>query len=495
MEHLACAAGNSGQRRRGAAGLRVSRRECLAGLLPTLLWPLRAASAPRAKPNILFIMIDTLRADHVGCYGYGKPTTPSIDRLAREGVRFPSLYTAGPWTMPSVMTMFTSLYPTVHGATGYQHRASLKVTTLAEHLKRLGYRRTVGIVSNPTVNSRYGFAQGFDRYDDYSIFFAHELNLFELDDVPQRKSVVEAVTSHTVTRMATDWLAKEGRRGPWFLFLLYFDPHTDYVPPQPWDRRFDPHPHAENRKAKPNVRHLLGKDTTPSDLEHILALYDGEIGYTDRCVGELLTRLDRLGLRDNTVVLLTSDHGEEFLDHGGILHGRTLYDELMRGILILRHPDRLPAGKVAPARACHLDIAPTLIECIGEKPDGECQGVSQLRAITGTESDGSSAPDRPCYLEATSTQDLRAVVVGRHKLVHDVQAGREELLDLESDPKERTNVASQKPHVCGRLRAMLTAHVSECEGLARKYQSHGTVVRPKLTRRDIQILRALGYIQ
>ncbi len=241
----------------------VTRRQCLAGLASPLLWGWRSATvAAAARPNILFVMLDTLRADHVGCYGYAKPTTPHIDRLARESVRFANLYTAGPWTMPSVMTMFTSLHPTVHGAVSFQRRASLKVTTLAERLKRLGYRHTVAIVSNPTVNSRYGFAQGFDRYDDYSIFFAHELDLFGVDDKPQRKSVVEAVTSKTVTDMATRWLEKEGRRGPWFLFLLYFDPHLDYVPSLPGTGASTPIPPP--RTARPSPTSATCSATTPT---------------------------------------------------------------------------------------------------------------------------------------------------------------------------------------------------------------------------------------
>ncbi len=469
-----------------------SRRHCLSALLPTLLLPSRASAAPAVRPNVLFLMIDTLRADHVGCYGCHKPTTPNIDRLAREGVRFANLHAAAPWTMPSIMTMFTSLHPSVHGATSYQRRASLKVTTLAERLKRLGYRRTVAITSNPTVNSRYGFAQGFDVYDDYTLFFAHELNLFGMEDVDRRRSITEAVTSHTLTRMANAWLEKEGRRGPWLLFLLYFDPHDRYVPPAPWDRRFDPHPDAESRKRKDVGPHLLHPKATAEEVEHALALYDGEIGYTDHWIGQLLKRLDALSLRDDTLIVLVSDHGEEFLDHGGVRHGHTLYNELTRGILILRQPDRLPRGRVVRAPACHLDILPTLLDCIGATPDAKCQGISQLPLIRNPE----RRTARPIFLEGAAVgQTLRAVVLGRHKLIRDAATGREELYNLEADPGEKTNIAAQKRELCGELRAALDHHIRQCTVAAKRYQTGGTAPRPKLTRRDLAVLRALGYLQ
>ncbi len=471
----------------------MSRRGFLAGVAPLFLCPRRAVSASRPRPNILFILVDTLRADHVSCYGYRQSTTPNIDRLAGEGVRFPTVYTASPWTMPSVMTLFTSLHPTVHGATSYRRRASLKVTTLAERLKRLGYRRTVGIVSNPTVNSRYGFAQGFDQYDDYNVFFAHELNLFELEDAERQRNITETVTSHTMTRLASEWLAKEGRRRPWFLFLLYFDPHDRYVPPAPWDRRFDPHPDAASRKRKDLGSRLMRSDSTATEVEHALALYDGEIGYTDHHIGQLLGRLDSLGLRDDTLVVLISDHGEEFLDHGGVGHGHTLYEELTRGILVLRRPGRLPAGETVAAPACHVDLVPTLLDALGEQPGPACQGVSLLPMIHGAAPAPSDPAARPLFLEGAASETLRGVVLGRHKLIRDVASGREEFFDLATDPREQTDLHGRPP--AQDLRAALDRHIEQCRLAARPYRTAGTGARPRLTSRDLEILRALGYLQ
>ena len=480
--------------RRVSAPRALSRRECLRSVLPLFLWPRHSWAAPR-KPNILFVMIDTLRADHVGCYGYGKPTTPHLDRLAEEGVRFANVWTASPWTMPSLMTMFTSLHPSVHGATSPQRRASLKVRTLAERLKDIGYRRTAGIVANPMVNSRYGFGQGFDLYDDYTIFFAHELNLFDLDGADRRKSIIDAVTSETVSQMAIEWLGKEGSHDPWFLFLLYFDPHNNYVPPPPWDRKFDPHPDAESRRHPPDFHSLPAKGAAEESREHLMALYDGEIGHTDDQIGRLLTHLDGLGLRGNTLVAVVSDHGEEFLDHGGTLHGRTLYNELTHGMLILRHPGTLPTGKVTHAPICHLDLTPTLLACMGEKPDPECQGVSRLQEILGAEPRRASAEGSPFFLEAATKASLRAVVVGRHKLILDTESAKEELYDLDTDPREKTDIAGEQPGISAGLRGILREHVARCAKAAGRYEATGEALRPQLTRKDIDALRALGYLQ
>lgn len=480
---------------RSPASRGISRRECLTAFLPIALSPLRTSLAAPARPNVLFIMIDTLRADHVGCYGYGKPTTPNLDRLAREGVCFANFHAASPWTMPSLMTMFTSLHPCVHGATSVERRASLKVVTIAERLKALGYSRTVGIVSNPVANARYGFAQGFDLYDDYTISFTHELNLFEADGAGRPKGIHECVTSHTVTRMANEWLAKEGRNGPWFLFLLYFDPHNSYVPPPPWHRKFDPHPDDESRKHPIDPYRLPPKEKAGEYREHVMALYDGEVGYTDHWLGQLLANLDKLGLRDNTLVLVVSDHGEEFLYHGGALHGRTLYNELTRGVLMLRLPGKLPAGRAVNAPVCHLDIPPTILECIGEKPDSECQGAGCLRLIVDTAPTRPGSKDRPCFLEGCTKQALRAVVLDRHKLILDTDSRQEELYDLESDPGEKANIAAKQPDITARLRGVLNTHIAECAEAAKKYQIEGDAARPKLTRQDVEALRQLGYLQ
>jgi len=494
----------------------------LLALAALLLTGLSARAAAPEKPNILLIMIDTLRADHVSCYGYPKPTTPNLDRLASEGVRFDTVYTAAPWTMPSTMSFLSSLYPTVHGATSYERRASLRVPTLAKRLKRLGYARTAAFTSNPTVNARFGFANGFDLYDDYTIALTYELGLFDADPAARAKSLVDSVTAPAVTRAADEWLTKNGRaQAPWFLFLLYFDPHFAYVPPPPWHRKFDPHPDAPSRKRPISPFDLLKKDSTPDDLEHVVALYDGEVGHTDACIGRLVDRLDALGLRDDTLVVVISDHGEEFLDHGNILHGNTLHGELTRAILIFRQPgSKLPAGRIVTAPATHIDLVPTLLDYIGAPPDPECQGKTRLPALlaaspppappSGTVPPGPTSPTRPTgptpalaldkeepfFLEGTTPREsFRAVILGPWKLIRDLESASEQLYHLPSDAAERKNLAAQHPDLCARLRTLLYAHVADCARLAKLYQPAGEAARPTLSPKDLQALKALGYIR
>lgn len=177
-------------------------------------------------------------------------------------------------------------------------------------------------------------------------------------------------------------------------------------------------------------------------------------------------------------------------DHGGILHGRTLHAEQTRGILLLRHPDRLPAGKAVTAPARHVDLTPTLLDLAGAPPDPECQGASLLPHIRGQE-----AEPRPCFLEGTAGTHLRAIVRGRHKLIRDLDTGAHQLYDLADDPFEKTDVAARHPDLVAALSGPLDAHIAACDAAAKRYQVGGTTPRPKLTRRDIETLRQLGYIQ
>jgi len=208
----------------------------------------------------------------------------------------------------------------------------------------------------------------------------------------------------------------------------------------------------------------------------------------------VLATLDTLGLREQTLVIVANDHGEEFLDHEGVLHGRTLYGELTRGVLVFRQPGRLPAGRVVTAPACHLDLLPTILECLGEKPDPAWWGTSQLPAIQGG---GASSPraGRPIFLEATTPRPYRGVVLERHKLILNVETGGEELYDLACDPGEKENVAAQQPEQCSRLRRLLAAHVAACAASAGKYQPADGPARLPLRPWDVETLRALGYLR
>ena len=441
------------------------------------------AHAGRAKPNIVFIMIDTLRSDHVGCYGYKRKTTPNIDRFAEEGVRFAQMVSASGWTKPSLMTMFTSLPPTLHGATKARNKLRDGVTTLAAELRKTGYQ-TMGFCSNPTANGKFGFSRGFDVYDDFTIPLACDLNLFQDFDDEQRIQAIE--TAPHVNRLAFRWLEKKRKEGKFFLFLLYLDPHADYSPPAPYDTMFDPdyEGFADGTSAYPG--RTKGK-LTDRDKEHVVALYDGEIRYTDEHVGRLLQKLDDLRLVEDTVVLIIGDHGEEFWDHGRTLHGHSLYEELTRVPWLLRYPRRLTAGTVVKEQVCHADVMPTLLELAGLPVPAQCRGQSLVKRLTENRH-----LDWQCaFLETETREKIQAVRVPGRKLLLRPDSGVKELYDLTADPHERVNLIDSAPDWAAGLMSRFDrwrTHVRTSE----KAMADGG--RPELDKKTLRHLKGLGYI-
>ncbi|MCX5642998.1 MAG: sulfatase, partial [Candidatus Omnitrophica bacterium] len=264
--------------------------------------------ASSEKPNIVLIVVDTLRADHVSSDGYFRDTTPRIDNFAKTAYRFTNLVSASSWTVPSHMSMFTGLYPGVHKIDEAEtiRRLDGNITTLAELLKKNGYR-TAGFITNPLLIIGFGFARGFDFYDNFTLGLAGEFNLFA-DQTEEAGVCLSSRTSPIINKATLNWL-KTNHDKKFFLFVHYYDPHYYYLPQPPYDTLFDP-----GYKGKVDGRDITGlKPGIPKrDLEHIVALYDGEIRYTDEYIGALLRELDSLGLKEKTLFIITSDHGDEF---------------------------------------------------------------------------------------------------------------------------------------------------------------------------------------
>ena len=217
------------------------------------------------RPNILVIVIDTLRSDHLGCYGYTRPTSPNIDRLASEGVLFEQCYSVASWTYPSFISMFTGLLPAAHGCVMATEMLPETIPTFPEQLKKRGYF-CGAVVSNPILNGKLGFARGFDHYDDYSVFVEAELGLFTDEQGQNRGGVNDIVTGQIVTEQAKLLMDKASKSGkPFFLMVVYFDPHDSYVPPPPYSR-FDPNYRGRlDGRGLPYIRH---NPPTGDDLEH-----------------------------------------------------------------------------------------------------------------------------------------------------------------------------------------------------------------------------------
>ena len=392
--------------------------------------------------NVLLIGVDTLRPDHLGCYGYDRDTSPSIDRLAAAGVLCENAVSQSPWTTPSFGTAFTSLYPTQHGAGSLESRLRTESTTLAEVLLGRGYA-TGAIVSSPSMSPEFGLDRGFESYD---ICYEHEGRL-----------ATEA------TEIALEWLDANSSK-PFFLFVHYFDPHLTYRPPPPYDTMFDPEYRGDlgnsfGRTAYPQDRDggfRSMRALSDEDWNHIKSLYDGEIAFTDRAIGELLAGLSARGLEENTLVVFISDHGEEFFEHDGFRHGHTLFDELIRVPFVFRLPNVLPHGARIKRQVRVLDVMPTVLDILRIEADMHMEGISLAGLLTGKsgspEAQRAVLPPEAAFAEALLRgPEQKSITVYPHKLIYNTLTEEEMLFDLEVDPGEKHDISESQSDVRHRM--------------------------------------------
>ena len=394
--------------------------------------------------NVLLITLDTTRADHLGCYGYGPAQTPHLDGLAREGIRFARVYCPAPLTLPSHASVLTGLYPATHGVRNNGHELASKWRTLAEILKGHGFA-TAAFVSSFSVDSRFGIGRGFEVYDD----------TFQ-PQAPLKGANTERRAEETFARFSR-WLDKSGP-GRFFAWVHYYDPHLPYDPPSPY---------REASQGRP---------------------YDGEIAYMDRYVGAVLEALEAKGLRDKTLVVIAGDHGEGLGDKVETGHGIFLYEETLRVPLIFRDPKMFTRPGVVESAVRLVDVAPTILEALGLKAEAagmEGQSlIPWIRNISRVDLDSLIETFYP--RENFGWSELVGIVSGPWKYI---QAPRPELYDLKSDPGERTDLTALSPAKAAELRKGLE------EGLLRLSAPPGTSGGQTAVRtNDQERLRSLGYV-
>ena len=309
-------------------------------------------------PNVLLILADTLRADHLGCYGYTRQTSPNIDRFAESCVMFEKALSSSPWTKTSVGSILTSLYPHEHGAFRWADNLNNKNLTLSEIFRNKNYR-TFSAQANPTITSRYGFHQGFQVYKEMT------------------KDLAENLTDEFV-----NWLNRKEKR-PFFAYLHFMDTHYPYHVPEDYMRTF-----ASEDQSNLNLDKLISQDIRlltemgmpQSDKDYIVNLYDDSILYFDIHFNRIIDALRANQMMDKTIVILLADHGEEFWRHGSYGHGHTLYNELLHVPLLIRYPSILPAKKV-PYPVQLIDLYPTILSLARIEFNHEIKGKDLLPAI------------------------------------------------------------------------------------------------------------------
>lgn len=385
------------------------------------------------RPNVILITINSLRADHVGCLGYHRNTTPNFDTFAQEGLLFTNAFASSGWMMPVHASLLTSLYPKDHGVTHISTSLSEQFYTLAEILRDEGYYGA-GFSCNPRLGGEHGFGQGFDLYDDYSVDIMLEsmaLNGQEQLDINTSR------TNDIINAVATRWLRNNTQR-PFFLFVHYYDNHWDYLPPPPYDRMYDP-AYAGDVTGREIAREpLFSNPPSDKDVQHIIALYDGEVKQTDKDMGFLLGYIKDNGLMKHSIVIVAGDHGEQFYEHGHTSH-HGIYDELIHIPLAISLPDPCVLPAHSDALVSQLDILPTILDYLFISLPEQCQGKSLMPVIVGQV----DSVNDYVFAEYTggAAPDSWAVRTKHHKVYH--VAGQEPHgFDLLTDPGEQDKIPS-----------------------------------------------------
>lgn len=430
-----------------------------------------SAGEPAARHNVILISIDTLRADHVGAYGYLLPTTPEIDALARDSLRLSSCVAHAPMTLASHASILTSLLPRHHGASiARTTRLADGATTLAEVLDSHGYA-TASFNGGVQLDAAYGLDRGFDVYESAK----------PSDAKPETLAGDEDRLRHGVER-TIEWLSETP--SPFFVFLHSYEIHHPYTPDAETLALFDSDyagPLPDHISVELLERINAGEQTlSEADLAHVVHTYDAELRSADAAVGRLVAYLKRTDRYDDTLIVLTSDHGEEFGDHGQVgWHAHTLYDELLLVPLIIKFPGSQLAGVVDAAQARGIDVAPTVLAALGiDAPEGFAG-----RDLAAAKAAGDAVRPAISMHDVPGDAPLFAVRAGRWKLR---RVGAEKLFDLVADPSEQTNVANRFPQRAAELRRQGFRLLEERE----KPEDVAAVLRTETE----QQLRELGYL-
>ena len=464
------------------------------------------ATSQERQPNVLLITIETLRADHIGSYGYERNTTPNLDRLADQGVRFDNTVAQAPFTLPSVTSIMTGRTPPHHGVRNHPAILAPEVETLAEQFRAAGYQ-TAAMTRHTWLRRKSGLDQGFDEYHN---------NKFSA-----------GLDARSLSLAAVDWLESRDGEQPFFLWLHFLDPHLPYTPSYPYsvlyreentdesqvkhlrsmlgvDRKsFEPTPYADIpggpyydlvfpyysdnealldlafwRRSRGSI-FFGGARYQDETVDQIRDLYDGAIAYTDDNLARVVKALADLGLGETTVVAVTSDHGEAFGEHGlYFTHDFTLYDEVLAVPLVLRYPPTIAPGQEISQQVRLMDLAPTLLELAGIDPDrlGDVDAVSLAPLVeSAADGGGGSLPFLNAYAESAPRRSMfpehervyfdgnrgkwRMVRTDQWKLIRipHPDGDRYELYDLANDPGELDNLYDELPGEAGKLVPILEA--------------------------------------
>ncbi len=410
-------------------------------------------SLPRERGPVILFLIDTLRADHLGCYGYERNTSPHLDALAQEGILFEQCLAQSTWTKPATASILTGVYPSSHGATYFESVLDTSVNTIAEILKENGYATAAFVANGFIFDKSVGFDRGFDSFE-----------AFQGVKDPETGEKIGHARAEDLVTSALDWVSKRST-DDFLLYVHVVDPHSPYGAPEPFTTRFSETEYTGNitgqfgsNRIEPGVDSL-----SAADWQHLRDLYDGEIAYTDSQFDRLLSGLKSEGLLEKSNIVVVSDHGEEFYDHQGIGHPPTMFQEVVRVPLMVRLPflDEIFRGRTSDLLCRQIDVLPTILDAVGIANPPGLQGISLLPRAFGMKPESIpialSEVDKDGYFR-------KAVVSGNMKYVRSwTPYGAEYLFDLEKDQGEQTNQIDSGHPDADRLRSVLDAYMNHTD--------------------------------
>lgn len=430
---------------------------------------------PTADPqtNVLIYLVDTLRADHLGCYGYDKPTSPRVDAFARDATLFRHALAQSSWTRPAVASLFTGLYARSHGTNERKSKlpASIAGHSLQAILRANGYE-TAAFITNGNVSEGFGFDVGFDVFER----------------LPEQKTDEVHYYSDEVNEAVFAWLDHRSSASPFHLYVHTTDPHAPYVPRSPYRERFAPGVPRTVGLMESRLALRRGKIRNPeAKRDDLMALYDAEVAFNDHHFGALLDKLKALGSYDSTLIVFLADHGEEFFDHQGWGHGATLFAEQLHIPLLIKFPQGFAGNRTVDQVARQIDVMPTILDYLGYEIPRGTQGRSLLPCL-----DDPVNCKEPSETFACLTLDgrrLDSVTAAGHKLIQNIAKSRRpegfDLYDLHADPLERTDLEDERPVIAGYLKSKLLDPAKRPSAPAEEEAT----IDPATDER----LRALGY--
>lgn len=443
--------------------------------------------SPGKKPNIVIVVMDTVRRDHLSCYDYKRATTPNLESLSRQARTYLNAYSTSGWTNPAHASLFTGLYPVVHQTTQENEAMGPDLFTLAEVLKVNGYS-TVGIVENPQLSQERNFNQGFDEY----------IETWKLPDAEKWGE------EHFLNILRNSLEGSEGEK-PFFLFVNFISPHSPYYDQHQFSKKFVSDTSIPINSNMWRSFFLGEKTFTPEEINHIVELYDSQIYYVDYLIGRMMDLLKSRNVWDNTIFIVASDHGEHFLEHGLMDHVFSLYEPLTKIPLIIYYPTLFNPGSIEMQPVQLVDIFPTILNILEIDPESYfTQGENLLALSTEKERDIFGEYYFPrqvfrCFQDNHKLEifdryrrRLKFVISGDYKLIWSSQ-GDHELYNLKLDPDEKRNLAEAMDYQ--EVRESLLVKISQFnDGYDMSSFSENSTFSSPLEESTRNKLRTLGYL-